>query len=436
MRTRLGEKSFEINAARKAKLTTVFIMTAAFITYCSMYAFRKPFTAATFEGLTVWGIDLKIVLVSSQVIGYMLSKFIGIYVVSSMPSSKRILFIVLLLGISWLSLLGFAMVPVRYMWIMMFLNGLPLGMIWGLVFSFLEGRRNTELLGAGMSASFIVSSGLVKSVGKTLVEDFSVTENWMPFITGSLFIPLLFLGIWMLSRINPPDEMDIASRSERVPMSGKDRTHFLRSFAFGIIWVVIIYVALSIYRDLRDNFAVELWDQLGYANRSSILLVAEIPISVAVLIITAFMVLIKRNSTAFYSTLGMIFGGGVLLIITTILFVNNLISPAFWMILSGFGLYLSYVSYHTMLFERWIAMFRIKSNIGFLMYLADSFGYMGSVLVLFGKNIFQPNLNWLSFMTKFSYVTGGLIVVLSIVSVSYFKQKERSLRRKQNQEVN
>lgn len=399
-----------------------------------MYAFRKPFTAATFEGLTLWGIDLKIVLISSQVIGYMLSKFIGIYVVSSMPSSKRILCISVLLGISWLSLLAFAMVPVRYMWIMMFMNGLPLGMIWGLVFAFLEGRRNTELLGAGMSASFIVSSGLVKSVGKTLVDDFSISEIWMPFITGSLFIPFLLLGIWMLGRISPPDEHDIASRTERVPMSGEDRRRFLKSFAFGIVWIVIIYVALSIYRDLRDNFAVELWNQLGYGKNSSILLVAEIPISIAVLVITAFMVLIKRNSTAFYSTLGMIFGGGVLLIIITLLFVNNLLSPALWMILTGFGLYLSYVSYHTMLFERWIAMFRIKSNIGFLMYLADSFGYMGSVVVLFGKNFFHPDLNWLSFMIKFAYVTGGLIVVLSIVSMFYFKRKERYLSREQSRD--
>ena len=69
----------------------------------------------------------------------------------------------------------------------MLLNGLPLGMIWGLVFSYLEGRRQTELLGAGLSVSFIFSSGVVKSVGKVLMQDFGVTQMWMPFLTGLIF---------------------------------------------------------------------------------------------------------------------------------------------------------------------------------------------------------------------------------------------------------
>ncbi len=418
-------KSF--HEKKKAVLSTIYIMAAAFITYCCMYAFRKPFTAGTYEGLTIWGIDMKIILISSQVLGYMLSKFIGIYIVSSMPPSNRIKYILILLGIAWMALLAFAIVPVRFTWIFMFINGLPLGMIWGLVFSFLEGRRNTELLGAGMSASFIVSSGLVKYAGRTLIENFSVSEIWMPFITGSLFIPMLFLGIIMLRNIAPPDSEDIENRSERHPMTGTDRFRFVRTFTFGIIWTVIIYIALSIYRDLRDNFAVEVWEQLGFAGNSSILFTAEIPISVAVLIITALMVLIKNNSTAFYSTLAMIAGGGILLVTITFLFVNKLISPAFWMILTGFGLYLSYVSYHTMLFERWIAIFRIKSNIGFLMYIADSFGYMGSVIVLFGKNFLSADIDWLSFMVNIAYVAGILIIFLSVISIIYFRRKERVL---------
>ena len=52
---------------------------------------------------------------------------------------------------------------------LMFLNGLPLGMIWGLIFGFLEGRRTTEFLGSILCASFIVSSGVVKAVGAWLL---------------------------------------------------------------------------------------------------------------------------------------------------------------------------------------------------------------------------------------------------------------------------
>ena len=42
------------------------------------------------------------------------------------------------------------------------------------------------------------------------------------------------------------------------------------------------------------------------------------------------------------------------------------------------------------LFERMLAAFGLSGKCGFLMYLADSFGYLGSILVLFGKDF----LNW------------------------------------------
>ena len=57
----------------------------------------------------------------------------------------------------------------------MFMNGLFLGMIWGLVFSYMEGRRVSEVLGAVLCASFIVSSGAVKSVGVLLMQDLACT---------------------------------------------------------------------------------------------------------------------------------------------------------------------------------------------------------------------------------------------------------------------
>ncbi|MFX8554498.1 DUF5690 family protein, partial [Acinetobacter baumannii] len=75
--------------------------------------------------------------------------------------------ILFLLFAAWLTLFCFAVVPVPYNFIFMFLNGLPLGMIWGLVFSYLEGRTFTDLMGAILATSFIFASGFAKFVGKT-----------------------------------------------------------------------------------------------------------------------------------------------------------------------------------------------------------------------------------------------------------------------------
>jgi len=96
------------------------------------------------------------------------------------------------MGISWASLLCFAIIPYPYNFGLLFLNGLPLGLIWGIVFSFLEGRRYTEILGAIMASSFIFASGIVKSAGRMLIDYCSISDFWMPFCTGFLFLPFLF----------------------------------------------------------------------------------------------------------------------------------------------------------------------------------------------------------------------------------------------------
>lgn len=61
------------------RISSSFLITpAAFSTYLCTYAFRKPFTAATYDDLALGGVDYKTLLVIAQVAGYALSKFVGI----------------------------------------------------------------------------------------------------------------------------------------------------------------------------------------------------------------------------------------------------------------------------------------------------------------------------------------------------------------------
>ncbi|WP_218274177.1 DUF5690 family protein, partial [Pseudomonas sp. FW305-33] len=91
----------------------------------------------------------------------------------------------------------------------------PLGMIWGLVFGFLEGRRITELVGAVMATSFIFASGLAKTIGKWLLLHLPVNEWQMPFASASIFFIPLLIGVWMLQQVPPPSATDIAMRTVR-----------------------------------------------------------------------------------------------------------------------------------------------------------------------------------------------------------------------------
>jgi hypothetical protein len=399
---------------------SIFAITASFCTYACMYAFRKPYSAAAFEGYENAGMELKTALIISQVIGYTLSKFLGIKFVSEMPAHRRIQSILGLIVFSELALLGLWKAPVSWSWFFLLLNGLPLGMVWGLVFSFLEGRRNTELLGAGLSVSFIVSSGIVKSSGLYLMLEFGLSDFAMPFFTGLLFVPLLLLSLWALHKIPPPITQDEEERTKRVPMSSKERWAFFKRFWPGLVLLTVVYMALSAYRDLRDNYALEIFEAIGYKDNAAIFTQTEAPIALVVLVIIASLMFIKDNQKALRVNHYMI-GGGIALIGTaTLAFSAEWISPYWWMVLIGLGSYLGYVPFNCILFDRFIATFKSAANAGFLIYLADSFGYLSSVGLLLFKNFLQTEISWYDFFLQFSYSSSVLGVILTLISLWYF----------------
>jgi hypothetical protein len=358
---------------------------AAFLAYASMYAFRKPFTAAAFEGMRVAGVDYKVWLVIAQVMGYMLSKVRGITWIAQIQRRQRARTLAGMIGFAWIALLGFALVPAPWNVPFLFLNGLPLGMVWGVIFGYLEGRRGTELMGACMCASFIVGSGVVKSVGMWLMVRWHVGEFWMPFATGILFLPPLYLATWVLEHLPAPDAADVAARSMRMPMDAATRRAFFARFLPGIALIVMAYVALTVTRDFRDNFAAEIWNDLGRGHDASVFTETEVPIAVAVLVITAFTMIVRDNLRALMLNHVLIFGGFAIAMGATWLHEQRMIDPLAWIGFSGFGLYLAYVPYNATFFERMLATFCVSGNVGFIMYIADSSGYMGSVLVILAK---------------------------------------------------
>lgn len=134
-----------IKAVNKKTAVTLKAAFAAFGVYFCMYGFRKPFTVASFEGLSYFGIDYKVLIIIAQVMGYFISKFLGIKFISELKPEKRIFYLFIFIAVAELALLGFAVIPAPYNILCMFINGIPLGMIWGIVFSYIEGRKTTEI---------------------------------------------------------------------------------------------------------------------------------------------------------------------------------------------------------------------------------------------------------------------------------------------------
>ncbi|WP_053004265.1 DUF5690 family protein [Flavobacterium sp. ABG] len=422
----------------KKKSDISFVLTAslaAFGAYFCMYAFRKPFSVATFEGLEVFHIDYKILLIIAQVLGYVLSKFIGIKVISELKAKNRVFYLLGLIGIAEAALVLFALVPKPYNILCMFINGIPLGMIWGIVFSYLEGRKFTEILGVALSTSFIVSSGVVKSTGFFVMESWGFSPFWMPAITGLIFIPPLLFFAWLLERIPKPTAEDITLRSKRIPMSSKDRKKVVLKFLFPITLWILFYTYLTAFRDFRDNFARELWDSIGYKGDTSVYASSEVIVAVIVLLVLGAAFYFKDNMKALFFYHILLIIGSLSIGFSTLLFHFGTIGPYYWMVVSGFGLYICYVPFNSLFFDRFIAAFKIKGNAGFLIYLADAFGYLGSVSVLLYKNFGQSTLSWLNFFIDGAYIVAAMGVLVSIGSMVYLTKKNNK-KKKENVKYN
>lgn len=412
--------------------TGLYAAIVVFLAYTMIFGFRKTFTVATFDGLTIAGYSYKIILVISQMLGYLLAKFYGIKFISELQRTGRGKIILLLTGIAWLSWLFFAIVPIPYNIVFLFINGFPLGMLWGVVFSYVEGRRSTDFIGAALAVSFIFASGFVKSVGAWLMVNFGVSEFWVPFYSGLVFSLPLILFVYLMEKIPAPSKEDIAYRAERIAMSPQDRKKFIHDFLGGIIACVVIYCFATIFRDIRDNFGAEMWKEMGYFNQPAIFAKTETPITIIVLILIGSMVLIKNNFLALKTAHYFIIVGFILAGVSTLLFKSNVLTPVWWMTLVGLGLYMVYIPFNAVFFDRLISTFKYASNVGFLIYIADSFGYVGSVGVLASKEIFKVKLNWVTFFSSSVIVLSAVGSVLTLYSLYYFSKKYKALNTAQD----
>lgn len=410
-------------AGKQDWVTVVFAALVTFSVYTCMYGYRKTFTAAGFSNQSLWGIDYKVWLVTAQVIGYMLSKFYGIRFIAENVGKNRASIILKLITASWLALLGFALVPSPYNILFLFLNGFPLGMIWGLVFSYVEGRKTTELMGAVLASSFIFASGFAKSIGAWLMQTIHVSEQWMPFTAGALYFLPLVLCTVLLEAIPAPTAEDQAQRCVRQPMNKEARIKLIRQFLPGLVLLIISYILLTILRDFRDNFANEILGEQGLTGKASIFTQTETPVAILVLAAMSLLMLIKNNFTAFYFNHIIIITGWFFALLSTLLFSAAYISAFSWFLLVGIGLYLAYIPINCLYFDRMIASFRLTANVGFIMYVADAFGYLGSVVVLFVKQFSSLQVSWTSFFMQCVIGMSITSIICMAATMVYYRKK-------------
>jgi MFS family permease len=410
----------------KDKSIALYAALVSFGTYVFIFGFRKSFTVCTFDGMTFGPIAYKTALVISQMLGYLLAKFYGIQFISGMQKVNRYKIIFLLTGIAWAAWLLFAVVPAPYNVVFLFINGFPLGILWGVVFSYVEGRKSTDFIGAALAVSFIFSAGWVKSVGGWLMLQFHISEFWVPFCTGLVFALPLVICVYGLEKVPPPSPEDELLRAQRIPMTGADRKSLLLQYLPGIIAFVVIYLFATIFRDIRDNFSADMWKEMGYGSKPEVFTQTEIPITIFILILMGAVVVLKNSFKALMVAHVFILFGFIIAGTSTYFFTHQLLAPFWWMLWVGLGLYLVYIPFNSIFFDRLIAAFSMKGNVGFFIYLADSVGYVGSVGVMLFKEGMKVQLKWTQFFSQSVMILSLVGVFITLYAMYYFFSKSKT----------
>lgn len=415
-----------------------------------MYAFRKPFAAASFEGMTWFGgeVGLKAALAASQLIGYAASKIIGIKVCSELNHAKRGLFLFGVIGLAEASLLVYGVLPNNWKFLPIAVNGLALGLVWGVVVTFLEGRRTSEVLLAALSCSFIMASGIVKDFGKAVMAGGDaawwhgvpflspkvvemtgpVSEGWMPVVVGLHYLPMFIFAVFLLKQLPDPNVKDVEERSERSVMKGKERMLFMTQFTLGMVLLCGAYLFLTAYRDFRDTYQVDIFRLMGYADseeNNSLLGTSETLVAFAVTFGLGLLYWLRKVSHK----------GGLLLVWLFMsiglaalaggswLYQAGMISGFTWMVMTGVGVYMAYVPFGSVLFDQIIASTRFHGTAVFAIYVCDGVGYIGAVSLYFLRGSLFGEMDKLAFFKEFTWVMAILGLVCLIVSYLYFAKK-------------
>eukprot|EP00956_Cyclotella_meneghiniana_P019150 scaffold32563_cov60-Cyclotella_meneghiniana.AAC.1 len=396
-----------------------------------MYGIRKPFKAATFEDENgekiMFGtqMTLKTALILTQLVGYLSSKFIGIKVTSESKGRQDYILVALCL-FSEASLILFGILgtyATDWCFIAMFLNGLPLGMVWGLVVSYFEGRAGADFMMVALCISFIVGSGVVKDVALALL-DAGYSQFWVPAIEGAMFAVLWLICIVGLNQLPPPSEVDKSERGERISMDHSMRLEYYLTFWPGLLALWLGAMCLTAY---RDSFAVEIIEDMGVEVVPGTLLQTESIIAGCLMIPIASLVFIKDNVKSFGISLFFLVAGAIILLVSTTAYMASPYDGINYYMVTGLGSYLGYVPYNSVLYERLIGSLRKPCTVSYLMSVMDALGYLG-VFVIFLVAEFVPSFNdYLDVYNTLGQVFGWLMLGLYVFSAFYFFVKLRTV---------
>lgn len=387
---------------------------AALLSYSLVYALRKPYTAASFDGWTLFGSDYKVMVTTIQILGYVIAKFFGIKIISELRKENRFRFFFGSAVLAELALVGFGVIDAPYNAVAMFVNGLSLGCMWGVIFSFIEGRKVTDILASLLGVSMVFSSGVAKSFGLFVMNDLHISQFWMPAVIGGIALPLLVCMGYMLKKLPHPTEEDIALRNERVVLDSKGRKALFKKYAPILSLLFVGNFMLLVLRDIKEDFLVNILDM---SNQSSWMFARiDTIVTLVILAVFALFTFFRSNIKALLWLMTLVIVGCLSMTYVSYNYEILDLKPVTWLFIESLSLYIAYLTFQTVFFDRFIACFRIKGNVGFFIAMIDFIGYMGTVTLLSAKEFLDVDIEWFVLFNHIACIVGAVCAVMFTVA--------------------
>lgn len=419
---------------KNKKLSTALLILwaggAALLSYSLVYALRKPYTAAAFEGMTFFGTDYKVAVTTIQILGYMIAKFFGIKIISELKKENRFRFFVYSAVLAEVALIGFGLLEAPYNVIAMFVNGLSLGCMWGVIFSFIEGRKVTDILASLLGVSMVFSSGLAKSFGLFAMNDVGIDPFWMPAVIGGFALPLLIFMGYLLKRLPHPTAEDIELRNERVVLDGNGRKTLFRKYAPILSLLFIGNFMLLVLRDIKEDFLVNIVDMSGQS--SWMFARVDTVVTLIILGIFALFIFFRSNIKAILWLMALVIAGCLVMTYVSFHYDTLQLEPVVWLFVQSLSLYIAYLTFQTIFFDRFIACFRIQGNVGYFIAMIDFIGYLGTVTLLSCKELLNIELEWFALFNHIACAVGAVCALLfTIAGVLIYKRYNKTFKTKE-----
>ena len=151
--------------------------------------------------------------------------------------------------------------------------------------------------------------------------------------------------------------------------------------------------------------------------------------------IFAAFIFFRSNIRALMCLMGLVIAGCLVMTYVSLNYEALDWQPVVWLFVQSLCLYIAYLTFQTIFFDRFIACFRIRGNVGFFIAIIDFIGYMGTVTLLSTKEFLNFDMEWFALYNHMACAVGAVCAVLfTVAAVLIYKRYSAQGRRKEQTE--